>query len=304
MQNSKPVLVVGATGILGTTICSQLIAANKKVKGLVRSTSDPVKVNALEQMGVETVVGDLKEPASLQNAFKDVGAVISTASSTLSRAEGDSIDTVDRQGQINAVQAAEDAGVDHFIFISFLDSPESFPLQDAKREVEKKLASGKMKYTILRPTFFREIWLGPHLGFDAANHKATIYGHGANKISWIAVNDVAAFAVASLDNEAALNRTIDLGGPVALSPLEVVKIFEEQSGQRFELQHVPEEVLRAQKDSATDALQQSFTGLMLTYAAGAEVPMDETLEQFSLRLSSVNDYSRMVLKMQGETAML
>jgi uncharacterized protein YbjT (DUF2867 family) len=301
MQNSKPVLVIGATGFLGTEICSQLIAASKKVKGLVRPTSNPAKVNALEQMGVEIVVGDLKELSSLQNAFKGAEAVISTASSTLSRTEGDSIDTVDKQGQLNAVQAAEDAGVEHFIFISFLASPESFPLQDAKREVEKRLTAGKMNYTILRPTFFTEIWLGPHLGFDAINQKVTIYGHGANKISWIAIKDVAAFAIAALDNPAGLNNTIDLGGPSALSPLEVVKIFEEQSGRPFELQYVPEQALRAQKESATDPLQQSFAGLMLTYAAGAEVPMDKTLEQFSLRLSSVNDYSRMVLKMESET---
>src|SRR6476469_4061913 len=107
MQNSKPVLVVGATGFLGTAVCSQLIAANKKVRGLVRATSDPAKIHALEQLGVETVVGDLKELSSLQNAFKGVGAVISTASSTLSRTEGDSIDTVDKQGQLNAVRAAE-----------------------------------------------------------------------------------------------------------------------------------------------------------------------------------------------------
>ena len=71
------------------------------------------------------------------------------------------------------------------------------------------------------------------MGFDYPNAKATIYGEGKNKISWIAIKDVASFAVASLDNPAAKNRIIELGGPEALSPLEVVNIFETTKGKKF-----------------------------------------------------------------------
>lgn len=291
MQNSKPVLVVGATGFLGTEICRQLIASNKKVRALVRHSSDAVKVNALQEMGVETVTGDIKDPASLSNAFDGVGAVISTASSTISQQEGDSIDSVDRLGQLNVVDAASKAFVEKFVFISFLESPESFPLQDAKREVEERLIDSNMNYTILRPTFFMEVWLGPHLGFDPANHKATIYGHGVNKISWISIRDVASFAVESLTNSAAVNSIIDLGGPQALSPLEVVSLFENQMSHSFELQYVPEEALRTQKEVSPSPLQQSFSALMLTYAAGAHVPMEAVLGQFPVEMTSVLDYS-------------
>ena len=44
-------LVVGATGLLGGEICRQLVAGGKLVKALVRSTSDPVKVEALQRLG-------------------------------------------------------------------------------------------------------------------------------------------------------------------------------------------------------------------------------------------------------------
>jgi uncharacterized protein YbjT (DUF2867 family) len=295
MENVKPVLVVGATGILGTEICRQLIAANKKVRGLVRPTSDPDKVKALQDLGVDTVSADMKDLLSLEPAFQGAGAVISTASSTISHQEGDSIETVDRQGQLNVVDAADRAWVDKFVFISFMQSPESFPLQDAKREVENRLIESNMNYTILRPGFFMEVWLGPHLGFDPANNKASIYGHGVNKVSWIAVKDVAAFAVASLENTAAINSIIDIGGPQALSPLEAVRIFEEQTGRPFELQYVPEEALRTQKELSTDPLQQSFVSLMLTLAGGSAVDMERTLELFPLKLTSVLDYSHYLL---------
>ena len=61
MEHLKPVLVVGATGFLGMEICRQLAASHKAVKALVRLSSDPEKVKALENLGIETVTGDIKD---------------------------------------------------------------------------------------------------------------------------------------------------------------------------------------------------------------------------------------------------
>ena len=68
-NNSSTVLVAGATGFLGSEICSQLIAKNKNVKGLVRITSDSNKVAQLKELGVETINGDLKNMDSLKKFF-------------------------------------------------------------------------------------------------------------------------------------------------------------------------------------------------------------------------------------------
>ncbi len=83
---------------------------------------------------------------------------------------------------------------------------------------------------------------------------------------------MAQFAIASLDNPAAQNAVLEVGGPEALSPLEVVQIFEEVKGQKFAVEHVPEEALQAQK-AAADALQESFAALMLQYASGDAIDM-------------------------------
>jgi uncharacterized protein YbjT (DUF2867 family) len=289
-SKNSSVLVVGSTGFLGMEICRQLTNAGKNVKGLVRPTSDPAKVKALKRMGVEIREGDLKSPASIRKAVHGIDSIISTASSTLSRQEGDSIETVDGDGLLNLVQAAEDGGVDQFIYISVYPMNQQSPLQTAKRNVEKKLMGSKLNYTILQPGVFMEVWLSPAVGFDFPNSKATIYGDGKNKLNWISLVDVAAIAIASLDNEAVRNSIFQLGGPEALSPLEAVSIFENQTGNKFTIEHVPVSALQAQKTAAMESMGQSFAALMLAYAEGDNLDMTEIRKVYPFRLTSVKEY--------------
>ena len=126
-------------------------------------------------------------------------AVISTASSTLSRQQGDSIETVDHYGQLALVEAARGAGVARFVFVSFRENPDvQFPLTIAKRAVETALESSGMAYTILQVSYFMEVWLTPALGFDVANRHVRIYGDGDQLVSWISYRDVARVAAAWL----------------------------------------------------------------------------------------------------------
>jgi NADH dehydrogenase len=164
----------------------------------------------------------------------------------------------------------------------------------AKRTVEHRVMNSGMSYTILRPTYFMEIWLSPIVGFDYLNGKAAVYGQGRNPISWISLEDVARFAVLAVDAPVARNTILELGGPDKLAPNEVVKIFEKHSAHAFHVEYVPEEALRAQRASATDPLHQSFAALMLAYASGDPIDMDNTLQQFPVTLTSVHDYAERV----------
>jgi len=272
-----------------------LAEKGKKMRALVRGTSDADKVANLERLGAEIVRGDLKDRASLDAACNGAATVISTVSSTHARQQGDSIESVDNQGQIDLIEAAKTADVSHFILISFPEMDGIFPLQDAKRAAEAAIKESGMSYTILQPTFFTEVWLSPALGFDAANAQARIYGSGDKEISWISYRDVAKFAAAAVDDPAALNAVIQLGGPEALSPMEVVTIFERVSGRSFDVQKVPMEALNAQKESAADSLSESFASLMLANAAGNSIDMTTTLQQFPIELSSVEEYAHSVI---------
>jgi uncharacterized protein YbjT (DUF2867 family) len=289
-------LVAGATGILGSEICRLLAAEGKPVRGLVRATSDLAKVDKLKSYGVETVQGDLRDRASLDAACQGVTTVISTVSALpfSYEPEENNIQTVDVEGTMSLISAAQTAGVKRFIYTSFtMDN--DFPLRNAKRAVEQRLKDSGLTYTVLRPTYFMEFWFSPAVSFDVANAKAQICGSGENPISWISFKDVAQFAVKSLDNPSARNATLELGGPEALSQLQAVHIFEELSGRSFEVQHVSEGALEEQQQTATDPAQQSFAGLMRWYAKGDPIDMQQTLKSFPMQLTSIRDYAQSVL---------
>ena len=288
-------LIVGATGLVGGEICRRLAADRKPVRALVRPAGDASRIDELRAAGAELATGDLKDPASIQAACAGATAVLSTASSVLSRQPGDTIDGVDRIGQLQLIEAAAAAGVKHFVYVSFSPMAEDFALQRAKREVERALIESGMTYTILRPTFFMEIWLSPALGFDVAARRARIYGSGENPISWISFPNVAEFAVRSLETAAARNATFTLGGPEALTPLQVVRIFEEVGGTPFTVEYVLESVLRAGKTAARRALDEAFAALSLSYAHGDTIDMRPVLEAMPVRLVGVREYAKWLL---------
>jgi uncharacterized protein YbjT (DUF2867 family) len=287
------ILVVGATGLLGTEICTQLRQNGKPVRAMVRKTSDPIKVEYLRNIGTEVIIGDLKDPDSLAAACANVDQVVSTASSTFSRQEGDTIQSVDLQGQINLINAVKSNMVKQFSFISFPLNPKNpSPLADAKQQVERMLQNSGLSYTIIKANFFMEVWLSPALGFDIANGKARIYGDGKRKINWISFRDVASFAVNTLGNNEFYNMTIDAGGKEALSPLEVVQIFEDLTGNKIDIELIPEEMLQIQKKNAQNPLEQSFAGIMLDYANGWIMDSGGLAKKLGIDLTSVQDFAK------------
>ena len=284
-------LVVGATGLVGLEVCRRLKESGSQVRALIRTTSDAQKRAELERLGVELAEGDLKDSASLARACSGVQSVVSTASSTLTRQAGDSIETVDRRGQLALVNAARSAGVEHVVFVSFRDNPAiRYPLTEAKREVEEALKKSGMAYTIIQASYFMEVWLTPALGFDAANGKVRIYGEGSQRVSWISYKDVARAAAAAVGEPAARNQVVELGGPQALSPDEVVRMFEVAGAGAIATEHVPAPALEAQMNAATDPLEKTFAGLMLQYTGGDAIDPAASSRLFPFQMTSVRDF--------------
>ncbi len=150
--------------------------------------------------------------------------MITTANSA-ARGGSDTVDSVEIAGNSSLIDAARDAGVKHFIFTSAMgasvDSP--VPFLKGKALAEEHLKRSGMTYTILSPNIFMEVWFGMILGVPLqTGGPVTIVGEGNRRHAFVSMQDVAAFAVASVDNPAARNRQIFIGGPEPLSWNDVI----------------------------------------------------------------------------------
>jgi NADH dehydrogenase len=283
------ILIVGSTGLLGGAVTRKLAAAGQPVTALVRDAGGD-KARALQAAGAKLVTGDLKDRSSLEKAMAGVDTVICTASSTLSRREGDSLDTVDGKGVQTLIDVAERKGVRRFIFVSF--SPNitgDFPLVRFKRAAEKRLESSKLDYTILLPTYFAEVWLSPAVGFDAAGGKVRVYGDGRAKVSYVALDDVAKAVVACVDSRKSIRQAIPVGGAKAYSQLEAVELVERATGKKLEREHMSAEQIEAARAAAADPMQATFLGLFAAFARGDVIAPDWT-RTLDVKPSSLEDW--------------
>lgn len=231
------ILVVGATGDLGSLITDNLVQRGEQVRVLNRQV--PALVDRCP--GVQKVTGDLKESASLLAACAGVHTVITTANAA-SRAAPDTIDSVDLAGNLNLIAAAEEAGVQRFVFVSALgaapDHP--MPLLRAKGRSEQRLRSSAMAWTILQPDVFMDRLVPIVVGEPAlANRQVTLVGEGRRHHSFVAMRDVAAYAVAVLQHPEAHHETIHIGGPTPLSWHDVIAAFEHELDRPVPVSTVP-----------------------------------------------------------------
>jgi uncharacterized protein YbjT (DUF2867 family) len=295
MNNRDRVLVVGATGQLGYEVSRLLCEAGKRVRVIARPDADAGKRARLQELSAEIVAADLKAPESIEGACEDVACVVSTATAIVSRRDGDSIETVDHIGQRTLVSLAAKKGVRHFVFVSFSPNDLDYEFQRAKRAVEADLRASGISFTILQPCAFMQIWLSPIVGFDPGNGRARILGDGTQPVSWISLHDVARFAVAAVEGGKFASLTIPLGGPDALTPLQVVGLCQEAGRQAIAVEHVPEAAIEAMFRNARDPVEQAHAAGMLLTARGQVVSPRVYQELLPGRMSTVRDHISQLL---------
>jgi uncharacterized protein YbjT (DUF2867 family) len=284
------VVVVGATGQVGEEVCRRLRARGEEVRALVRSTSDPAAKARLEALGVGCHEGDIEHPATLRPCFEGAAVVVSTASAFPRDPRPDCIERVDRDGQVAVVAAAERAGAERVVFISFPEAVRDHPFQQAKRAVERRLRAADLEHVILHPEKFMDVWFTPPLGFDV-DGQVRLYGGGEAPQAWVAAADVAEVAVQAVRLPGLRNETVQFGGPEALSQLEVVEIFERLLGRSIETEVVSRSDLEAMSSDAPTPTVESIAGVLLeaTEPSGPEWPaFGETLQ---LRRTSVAEFA-------------
>jgi len=232
------ILVVGATGQLGSTVVNDLLQQKRSVRILVRPGSD---YDQLIRAGARPVFGDIKAPITLIEALRGVETLISTANSA-QRGGDDTVQNVDLIGNRHLVNSAKTAGVKHFIFVSVAaaDDKSRSPYLQAKKKTENHLVQSGMNYTIVAPDPIMEAWFGaavvPAL---KADRPVTLMGDGDRRHSFISIMDVAEFITSSVGNPSSRNAYLPIGGPRVISWTDIMGAFESALGRRVKVSHVP-----------------------------------------------------------------
>ena len=112
-------LVTGAAGNLGGSVCRQLLAQDEKVRGLVLA-GDPA-VKRLPE-GVETVVGDVTDKASLERFFtveaQEVYVIHCASLITVAKGYNAKVQAVNVEGTRNMIEQCLKHGVKKCVYIS------------------------------------------------------------------------------------------------------------------------------------------------------------------------------------------
>jgi len=235
------ILLAGGTGHLGTVLVPRLAAGGVDVRVLTR---DPSRAHQSVGAIVEVVSGDVRVPASLTAALAGVDSVISAV--TGFGPGGDGPRRVDFEGNANLIEAAEAAGVKHFVLVSIHGAASEHPMElyRAKFMAEQRLRESRLEWTIIRPTVFKELWSGIVGDPLLKSGTALVFGRGENPINFVSVDDIARFIEKAVLDRDLRGRTLEVGGPENLTLNRLVEIVAQSHGLQAKARHIPLAVLR------------------------------------------------------------
>lgn len=288
-------LIVGATGTLGRQVARRALDEGYTVRCLARSYR---RAAFLKEWGAELVPGDLCEPETLKAALEGVTAVIDAATARPTDSLG--IKQVDWEGKVALIQAAAQAGVQRFVFFSFLDAEKypQVPLLEIKRCTELFLAESGLKYTILRPCGFFQGLIGQY-AIPILDQQAVWVPGVSSPVAYMDTQDIAKFAVKALSVPETENRSFPVVGSKAWTAEDIIALCERLSNKQAKITRTPTEILRLFRQ-VTRWFQ--WTGNVSDRLAFAEVlangqsleaSMDETYEVFGIdpqEISTLESY--------------
>jgi uncharacterized protein YbjT (DUF2867 family) len=240
------ILVTGGTGFVGGHVVHALRANEQDVRALVRDRARGAKLEALD---VELVEGDVTSPESLRRAVAGADAVVHLVA--IRQGKHEEFQRVMVDGTRNLLAAATEAGVGRFVHMSALgitaETKDLVPYYNAKWQMEQDVKASGISYVIFRPSFI----FGPDGGILPTFAKLArltpvtpVIGSGRQRIQPIWADDMGAYFARAVTEQAATNRTFEIGGPEAISWNEFWDRLKQARGIRRPSVHVPVGLMR------------------------------------------------------------
>lgn len=231
---SARVLVTGASGFLGRRIVAALSGSGHGVRALVRETSN---TQCLQFDNVSIAIGDIRDAASIEPAFRGVSCVVHAAADTTGSEAGGRETTI--EGTRNVLDLCEQFGIAKLIYISscsvygtaglnsFEVVDEESPLEgsaklrgayswakfEAERLVVARMSKGKIPIVCLRPGAvygpLGEVF-PPMIGYSLSNKVFVVIGLGKFVLPLVHVENVADAVLHSIKNDDANGQIMNI----------------------------------------------------------------------------------------------
>lgn len=231
------ILVIGGTGTVGSEVVKQLAEKKAKTRVLVRNAQKEAEV---KKLGLETALGDVTQPASLEAALKGVDHVFLLTPASPNQGDQESA----------IVDLAKKAGVHHLVLLSAIGASADSPLNLARQhaKAEDHLKSSGLGYTILQPHSFMQNYLMQAGGIKGMS---AIYGNfKEGRIAMVDARDIAAVAVECLTEAGHEGKTYLITGGEALTESQAAEKLSAVIGKKVNYMDVP-----------TEAIVKSMTGM-------------------------------------------
>jgi len=236
MRESR-VLVVGATGQLGSAITRKLIRAGTKVRALARNR-DKLAAFAPD---AEIAAVDYRDVPKLTDACRGIDQIVATANNNMGKGPT-SPTKVDLSGYQNLCAAARNTGVRRLIYVSYRGVSQDAPVDifRIKWYIEDAIRRSGVPHVMFRPTAFMDIWIDQILAKSIRDKGVTtIFGDGNAVANYIAVEDVAEFAVKILGRPEVVNEAVEAGGPSNVSMNHIATLVERRLKASGKRRHIP-----------------------------------------------------------------
>lgn len=253
------ILVTGPSGVLGPHLVAALLRRGHRVRALVLPSED---ASGLSEAGVDTYVGDVREPDSLAEPMHGVDVVFHLASKTSGWRPMGEYQEVNVGGTANVCLAALAAGVRRFIHVSAavvyglghsrpvgeerplapINDPYCVTKAASDELVQGMIARRGLPATIIRPGTI--IGPGDHLNFGRLADrlragKGIIIGSGRNALLFTYVTDVVQGLLLALDCDRAVGRAYNIGHDQPLTQWAVMDAIAREVDASPPRVHVP-----------------------------------------------------------------
>ena len=239
-RSTELVTIFGGDGFIGRYVSEFLMRAGVRVRIASRDTRNSYFIQPLGQVGqFGFVKADITNSESVKRAVDGVSAVVN-----LVGVFGRKMQAVHVDGARNVAEAAKNAGAESLVHISAIGADPDSASNYGRTKGEGELAVRKAfpKATIIRPSLV----FGPE---DDLTNRFAAMGRlpflpviaARRNFQPVYVRDLArAIARAALEPQGYAGKTYEIGGPQAMSMVELHQAILELSGQDPELVELPD----------------------------------------------------------------